>query len=93
LTAITELYIWWKSLQSHRLAACEAFAVDARVMEADASRYHAKAADEIDWSLPERQSRAVAEFLGVFDDEDPNADRKLPKAISPVDPCSAWTID
>jgi transposase len=69
----------------------EAFAVDASVMEADASRYHAKAPDEIDWSLPERQTRAVAEFLCALDDEDPDADRKLPKAISPVDPCSAWT--
>ena len=69
----------------------EAFAVDASVMEADASRYHAKAPDEIDWSLPERQTRAVAEFLGALDDEDPDADRKVPKSISPVDPCSAWT--
>src|SRR6202034_4449222 len=40
---------------------------------------------------PERQTRAVAEFLGALDDEDPDADRKVPKAISPVDPCSAWT--
>jgi hypothetical protein len=69
----------------------EAFAVDASVMEADASRYHGKAPDEIDWSAPERQTRAVAEFLGALDDEDSNADRKLPKVISPVDPCSAWT--
>src|ERR1700736_5385956 len=69
----------------------EAFAVYASVMEADASRYHGKAPDEIDWSAPERQTRAVAEFLGALDDEDPDADRKVPKAISPVDPCSAWT--
>jgi transposase len=69
----------------------EAFAVDASVMEADASRYHGKAPDEIDWSVPERQTRAVAEFLGALDDKDPDADRKLPKVISPVDPCSAWT--
>jgi hypothetical protein len=41
----------------------EGFAVDASVMEADASRYHGKAPDEIDWSAPERQTRAVAEFL------------------------------
>jgi hypothetical protein len=60
-------------------------------MEADASRYHGKAPDEIDWSLPERQTRAVAEFLTALDDDDPTADRKLPKVISPVDPCSAWT--
>ena len=69
----------------------EGFAIDASVMEADASRYHGKAPDEIDWSLPERQTRAVAEFLAGLDDEDPDANRKLPKVISPVDPCSAWT--
>jgi transposase len=69
----------------------EGFAVDASVIEADASRYHGKAPDEIDWSAPERQTRAVAEFLGALDDDDPNADRKPPKVISPVDPCSAWT--
>jgi hypothetical protein len=69
----------------------EGFAVDASVMEADASRYRGKAPDEIDWSAPERQTRAVAEFLTAIDDDDPNADRKLPKVISPVDPCSAWT--
>jgi len=69
----------------------EGFAVDASVMEADASRYHGKAPDEIDWSLPERQTRAVAEFLTALDDDDPVANRKLPKVISPVDPCSAWT--
>jgi transposase len=69
----------------------EGFAVDASVMEASASRYRGKAPDEIDWSLPERQTRAVAEFLAAFEDEDPEADRKLPKVISPTDPCSAWT--
>ncbi len=69
----------------------EGFAVDASVIEADASRYHGKAPDEIDWSLPERQTRAAAEFLAGLDDEDPDANRKLPKVISPVDPCSAWT--
>jgi hypothetical protein len=54
----------------------EGFAVDASVMEADASRYHGKAPGEIDWSAPERQTRAVAEFLTGLDDEDTNADRK-----------------
>jgi len=69
----------------------EGFAVDASVIEADASRYHGKAPEEIDWSLPERQTRAVREFLSALDDDDPHAGRKLPKVISPVDPCSAWT--
>jgi hypothetical protein len=36
-------------------------------------------------------ARAFAEFLSALDDEDPNANRKLPKVISPVDPCSGWT--
>ena len=38
-----------------------------------------------------RQTRAVAEFLTAFDEEGADAERKLPKVISPVDPCSAWT--
>jgi transposase len=69
----------------------EGFAVDASVMEADASRYHGKAPDEIDWSAAERQTRAVAEFLSGLEDERPDAERKPPKVISPTDPCSAWT--
>ena len=69
----------------------EGFAVDASVMEADASRYHGKAPDEINWSAPERQTRAVSEFLAGLDDEDPDVDRTPPRVISPTDPCSAWT--
>jgi transposase len=69
----------------------EGFAVDASVIEADASRYHGVTPEEADWSTPERQTRAVAEFLGALDDDDPTADRKPPKVISLSDPCSAWT--
>jgi transposase len=69
----------------------EGFAVDASVIEADASRYHGKDPGEIDWSAAERQTRAVAEFLTALDDEGADADRKPPKVMSPVDPCSAWT--
>jgi transposase len=69
----------------------EGFAVDASVIEANASRYHGKPPDDIDWSAPERQTRAAGEFLAGLDDEDPDANRNLPKVISPVDPCSAWT--
>src|SRR5882762_7775591 len=68
----------------------EGFAVDASVIEADASRYHGKAPDEIDWSEPKRQTRAVSEFLWGLADDDPNADRTIPKVISPTDPCAAW---
>jgi transposase len=80
-----------RACMSAGLVKGEGFAVDASVMEADASRYHGKAPDEIDWSAPERQTRAVAEFLSGLDDEVANADRKPPKVISPTDPCSAWT--
>jgi transposase len=69
----------------------EGFAVDASVIEADASRYHGKAPDEIDWSDPKRQTRAVEEFLCALDEDDPDAERKIPKVISPSDPCAAWT--
>jgi transposase len=64
----------------------ESFAVDASVMEANARRYRGKAPDGIDWSLPEQQARAAAEFLAGLDDEDRDANRNLPKVISPVDP-------
>src|ERR1700755_784127 len=70
----------------------EGFAVDASVMEANASRYHGKAPDELDWAEPERQTRAVREYLaGLEAENEPNPDRKTPKVISPSDPCSAWT--
>lgn len=41
----------------------EGFAVDASVIEANASRYHGKAPNELDWSDAQRQQRAVAEYL------------------------------
>jgi transposase len=54
----------------------EGFAVDASVLEANASRYHGKAPDEIEWAEPERQSRAVKEYLAGLDvDAQPNPDR------------------
>ena len=51
-----------------------------------------KALDEIAWAKPERQTRAVEEYLSGLDAEaEPNPDRKPPKVISPSDPCSAST--
>jgi transposase len=70
----------------------EGFAVDASVLEANASRYHGKAPAELDWSEKQRQTRAVAEYLAALDEAaEPNPDRKSPKVISPSDLCSAWT--
>ncbi len=44
----------------------EGFAVDASVMEADASRYHGVAPDEIDWTRVEKPSRAVREYPEIL---------------------------
>src|ERR1044072_7543840 len=54
----------------------EGFAVDASVMEANASRYHGKEPDEIEWVEPERQTRAVREDLAGLEEKEPNTDRK-----------------
>ena len=47
----------------------EGFAVDASVMEANASRYHGKPPDELNWTDAQRQKRAVAEYLAALDAE------------------------
>ena len=47
----------------------EGFAADASVMEANASRYHGKAPNELDWTDAQRQTRAVAEYLAGLDAE------------------------
>jgi transposase len=47
----------------------EGFAVDASVIEANASRYHGKAPNELDWTDAQRQQRAVAEYLAALDVE------------------------
>src|SRR5262249_2762640 len=47
----------------------EGFAVDASVMEANASRYHGKAPDELDWTERQQRKRAVAEYLAALEVE------------------------
>jgi transposase len=44
----------------------EGFAVDASVMEANASRYHGVPPTEISWSDAQKQKRAVAEYLDAL---------------------------
>ena len=41
--------------------------MDACVLKANASRYHGKAPDELDWTDKQRQTRAVAEYLAALD--------------------------
>jgi Transposase DDE domain len=70
----------------------EGFPVDASVLEANASRYHGKARDELDWSDKQRQTRAVVEYLAALDTAaEPDPNRKEPKVIWPSDPSSTWT--
>lgn len=47
----------------------EGFAVDASVIEANASRYHGKAPDELEWTDAQKQRRAVAEDLAAVEAE------------------------
>ena len=47
----------------------EGFAVDASVMEANASRYHGVPPDEIAWTDAQKQKRAVSEYLDALDAE------------------------
>jgi transposase len=69
----------------------EGFAIDASVMEADASRYHGVAGEElVDWSDPAINTRAVREYLAALDPA-PDKNRTTPKVVSVTDPCSAWT--
>lgn len=70
----------------------DGFAVDASVIEADASRYHGVEPEKIDWGAVEKPSRAVREYLEALDAaEEPDEGRKAPKVVSPSDPASAWT--
>jgi transposase len=70
----------------------EGFAVDASVIEADASRFQRVEGSEVDWTSGQRASRPVREYLAALESENPplNPDQP-PKALSPIDPAAAWT--
>jgi hypothetical protein len=69
--------------------ACEAFAVDASIIVADAHRRRGVAKVE---DLDPTSSRAVAEYLSVLDDAAfGGATPVEPKAISPADPAARYT--
>jgi transposase len=90
LRHIFERVVW--AAMAMGLVKGEGFAVDASVLEANASRYHGKAPDELDWTDKQRQTRAVAEYLAALEQAgEPDPNRKEPKVISPSDPASAWT--
>jgi transposase len=66
----------------------EGFAVDASVIEADASRFARVEGAVVDWNDEERARRPVREYLKALDEAE---DGRKPKALSPTDPAAAWT--
>jgi len=68
----------------------EGFAVDASVIEADASRFQRVEGSEIEWSEAQLARRAVREYVDALEGDNPpiNPERK-PKALSPSDPTAA----
>ena len=70
----------------------EGFAVDASVIEADASRFQRVKGSEVDWTQEQRNSRPVQEYLNALESDNPPTNPKQkPKAMSPTDPTAAWT--
>src|SRR4029434_476806 len=77
LRHIFERVVW--AAMAMGLVKGEGFAVDASVLEANASRYHGKAPDELDRTEKQRQTRAVAEYLVALDEAgEPDPNRKPP---------------
>ena len=74
------------------LVGAEGFAVDASVIEADASRFKRIEGSVVEWTDEERARGPVREFLGALESENPPINPKQPpKAMSPTDPAAAWT--
>jgi len=70
----------------------EGFAVDASVIEANASRFQRVKGSEVDWTDEQRSSRPVREYLVALESDNPPINPKQkPKAMSPSDPSAAWT--
>ena len=70
----------------------EGFAVDASVIEANASRFQRVEGSEVDWTDAQRARHPVSEYLVALESENPPTNpERAPKAMSPSDPCAAWT--
>jgi IS5 family transposase len=80
------------SCMARGLVGGEGFAVDASVIEANASRFERVEGSQVDWSDQQRASRPVQEYLAALESDNPpiNPDQD-PKAMSPTDPSAAWT--
>ncbi len=70
----------------------EGFAVDASVIEADASRFQRGEGASIDWTDAQLACRPVREYVAALESENPTTNpERPPKALSPIDPAAAWT--
>ncbi len=70
----------------------EGFAVDASVIEANASRFQRVEGGDVGWTHEQRANRPVQEYLAALESENPPINPKQkPKALSPSDPAAAWT--
>jgi len=73
----------------------EGFAVDASVIEAEASRFARTAVEDIDWTDEQKVQRPIKEYLEALELENaqPATERRYPKPkfLSPSDPAAAWT--
>ncbi len=74
------------------LVSGEGFAVDASVIEADASRFARIEGSQVDWTDEQQAQRPVREYLKALDSaHSPTNPERKPKALSPTDPTAAWT--
>lgn len=70
----------------------EGFAVDASVIEANASRFARIEGSDIDWTDTRHAKRPIAEYIAALEsDTPPTNPKRKPKAMSPTDPAAAWT--
>ena len=70
----------------------EGFAVDASVIEANASRFQRVKGSEVEWTEEQLVRRPVREYLSALESDNPPTNPKQkPKAMSPTDPTAAWT--
>jgi hypothetical protein len=85
--------IYYSAAQRSELVDGAAFAVNARLIAADANKQHAAAgADEVDWEAIARTRRSVREYLDTLDEAAWGAaSETVPKFISKSDPAAQWT--
>lgn len=80
LRHIFERVVW--SAMAMGLVKGEGFAVDASVLEANASRYHGLPPEELDWTDEQPQRRAGAEYLAAIETDRSDKAEEAPSSES-----------